>query len=113
MTVGDAVPSDDGAVVYLQVQVMWRPTEEVSSSTRTVGDAVPPGDGSVVYLQVQIAGGWREETSGARRGPPPVGDAVQPGGLHADDAGAEGGGEKEDPPPAGQVAHWPAVQPGC
>ena len=38
MTVGDAVPSDDGAVVYLQVQVMWRPTEEVSSSTRTVGD---------------------------------------------------------------------------
>ena len=81
--------------------------------TSTVIDAVRPADVAVVYLQVQIAGGRREETSGARRGPPPVGDAVQPGGLHADDAGAESGGEKEDPPPAGQVAHRPAVQPGC
>ena len=67
MTVGDAVPSDDGAVVYLQVQVMWRPTEEVSSSTRTVGDAVPPDDGAVVYLQVQVM--WRptEEVSSSTR----------------------------------------------
>ena len=76
-----------------------------------VKDAVQVGDVIVVYLQVQITGRWREEASGAWRGPTPVSDAVQPCGLHADDAGTQGGGEEEDPSPAGQVTHWPAVQP--
>ena len=54
MIVGDAVPSDDVADVYQQVQVMWRPIEEVSSLTRTVDDAVLSDDVADMYLQAQV-----------------------------------------------------------